>query len=134
MKTSLYKNFSSRHLLPNYYLFLLKWWEILTYWVSLTLTKQKNLPQKQRCIIRRWKFVLLFFTMPGGGGLECKEQYTKRVLKRLVHSTQKKHEHYWVYSLLQALQLFHIQEHLSWPMISCWHHRDLTVSCEWENR
>lgn len=46
-----------------------------------TVTKQKNLPQKQKCIIRRWMFCISIFTMPGGGGVECKEQYTKRVLK-----------------------------------------------------
>lgn len=54
--------------------------------------------------------------------------------KRLVHSRQKKHENYCVYSLLQAPQLFHIQEHLCLPIIWCWHHRDITVFCEWKNR
>lgn len=64
-------------------------------------------------------------------------QYTQKSLKennKLVLSMKNKHENHWVHGLLQVSQMFHIQVQLSWPMISCWHHTEITVSHELESR
>lgn len=47
---------------------------------------------------------------------------------------KNKHKNQRISSLSQFSQVFNVQQQLSWPIISCWHHTDRTTSKELNER